>query len=66
VREYLSTGVEMVWIVDPYFETIQVHRRAAAPVTYNREYRVDGGDVLPGFDFAVVDVFHRPADVSYQ
>jgi Uma2 family endonuclease len=66
VREYLSTGVEMVWIVDPYFKTIQVHRRAVAPVTYNREHRVDGGDVLPGLDFAVADVFHRPADVSHQ
>ena len=66
VREYLSTGVEMVWIVDAYFETIQVHRRGAAPVTYNREHRVNGGDVLPGLDFAVVDVFHRPADVSHQ
>jgi Uma2 family endonuclease len=59
VREYLSTGVELVWIVDPYFETIQVHRRGSAPVTYNREHRVNGGDVLPGLDFAVVDVFRR-------
>ena len=66
VREYLSTGVEMVWIVDPYFETIQVHRRAAAPVTYNREHRGNGGDVLPGLDFAVVDIFHRPADAPNQ
>ena len=66
MREYLITGVEMVWIVDPYFETIQVHRRAAAPVTYNREHRVNGGDVLPGLDFAVADVFHRPANVSRQ
>ena len=66
VREYLSTGVELVWIVDPYFETIQVHRRGAAPVTYNREHRVNGGDVLPGLEFAVVDIFHRPADVSSQ
>lgn len=63
VREYLSTGVELVWIVDPYFETIQVHRRGAAPVTYNREHRVNGGDVLPGLDFAVVDIFHRPAEL---
>jgi len=66
VREYLSTGVELVWIVDPYFETIQVHRRGAAPVTYNREHRVNGGDVLPGLDFAVADIFHRPADVANQ
>jgi Uma2 family endonuclease len=66
VREYRSNGVEPVWIVDPYFETIQVHRRGRAPVTYNHEHRVNGGDVLPGLDFAVVDIFHRPADVANQ
>jgi len=66
VHEYLDTGVELVWIVDPYFETIQVHRRGAAPVTYNREHRIDGVDVLPGLEFSVIDVFHRTANLPHQ
>ncbi len=61
VIEYLEAGVDLIWIVDPYFQTIQVHRRGAAPVTYNRDHRIDGGDVLPGLDFAVIDVFQRPS-----
>ena len=59
VLEYLDVGVDLVWIVDPYFQTVQVHRRDSAPVTYNREQEMTGGDILPGLTFAVADIFHR-------
>lgn len=60
VNEYLSVGVDLVWIIDPYFQTIQLHRRGYAPVTFNNEQRMTGSDILPGLDFAVIDVFQRP------
>jgi Uma2 family endonuclease len=60
VKEYLSAGVELVWIVDPYFQTIQVHRRGHAPVMVNNEQRIEGGDILPGLDFPAIDIFQRP------
>ncbi len=60
VNEYLSVGVDLVWIIDPYFQTIQLHRRGYAPVTFNNEQRMTGSDVLLGLDFAVIDVFQRP------
>lgn len=62
VTEYLGAGVEMVWIVDPYFQTVQVHRRGTPPVTYNRDHRLDGGEVFPGLDIAVIDIFVRQSD----
>ncbi|MCY2975157.1 MAG: Uma2 family endonuclease [Planctomycetota bacterium] len=43
VIEYLAAGVELVWIVDPYFQTVQIHRRGLAPETFNRDHRIDGG-----------------------
>lgn len=60
VLEYLATGVGMVWIVDPYFETVQVHRRNAAPEMFNREQILTGGDILPGLKISVADIFRRP------
>jgi len=59
VMEYISAGVALVWIVDPYFETVQVHRPNAAPEMFNREHALSGGDVLPGLEIAVADIFKR-------
>lgn len=56
---YLDAGTSLVWIVDPYFQTVQVHRRNAAPETFNCEEAVEGGEVLPGLKLAVADVFGR-------
>jgi Uma2 family endonuclease len=59
VLEYLDTGVPLVWIVDPYFQTVQVHRPHDAPEMFNREQTVSGGDVLPGLKIAVAEIFQR-------
>lgn len=60
VVEYLDTGVEIVWVVDPYFRTVQVHRRGFAPVQYNCENRIRLDEGLPGLDIAVIELFERP------
>lgn len=59
VLEYIDSGVAMIWVVDPYFETVQVHRPNALPDTFNREQSLSGGEVLPGLEIAVVDIFKR-------
>ena len=59
VLEYLDAGVALVWIVDPYFETVQVHRIDAEPELFNREQTLSGGEVLPGLDITVADIFKR-------
>ncbi len=64
VLEYLAAGVGMVWIVDPYFQTVQVHQAAVPPETFNRDHDVSGGDVLPGLTIAVADIFQRAAGNS--
>jgi len=64
VLEYLAAGVRLVWIVDPYFQTVQVHQPAVPPETFNRDHHVGGGQILPGLSIAVADIFQRASDNS--
>ena len=57
VLEYLAAGVELVWIVDPYFHTVTVHRPAGRPEMFNDEETLSGGATLPGLEIAVADLF---------
>lgn len=57
VREYLSVGVALVWIVDPHFRTVVVHRPDAQPEMFNVEQSLTGSVALPGLRIAVADVF---------
>jgi len=57
VLEYLAAGVELVWIIDPYFHTVTIHRPAAPPEMFNTEETLSGGRILPGLEIAVADLF---------
>ena len=57
IDEYLDCGVKQVWIVDPYTETVAVHRAGREPAHYTRSQMLPGGDDLPGFSCDVADIF---------
>ena len=57
VLEYLAAGVELVWVVDPYFHTVTVHRPSAPPEMFNNEETLTGGATLPGLEIAVAELF---------
>lgn len=57
IVEYLRTGVQMIWEVDPDFRTVRVYRQNHEPVMFNRKQTLTGDDVLPGFEVAVADFF---------
>jgi Uma2 family endonuclease len=59
IAVYLAGGVELVWIVDPYIRTVQVHRPARGPAMFNVEQTFDGGDALPGLTIPVADLFPK-------
>jgi Uma2 family endonuclease len=60
VRQYLDAGVRLVWVVNPDLRTVAIHH-PASPVTIVDEHgRVSGEDVLPGFSFAVAELFPQP------
>lgn len=57
VRDWLSAGCHVVWVVDPTSQTISVYRdsRQPAMLTDNDELTEDA--LLPGFRLPVVDIF---------
>lgn len=58
VKLYLDDGVKMIWLIDPQLREVIVyilnsHQNTILTVAD----RLTGGDVLPGFEIAVADLF---------
>jgi Uma2 family endonuclease len=56
VRLYLDAG-SVVWVVDPDFRTVAVHRPGRPVIVFNEQQELDGEDYLPGFRVAVAALF---------
>lgn len=59
VLTYLKAGVPLVWVVDPSFQTVRVHRPDTPPVLYNIEHELTAEPVLPGFRVRVAELFEE-------
>jgi Uma2 family endonuclease len=57
VREYQAAGVPLVWVVDPYFRTVTVHRPDARPEMFNEDQELTAEPHLPGFRTPVAEIF---------
>lgn len=56
--EYLDAGTRLVWIVWPRWRRVDVWRAGDdEPATLTVEDTLDGEDVVPGFTYAVADLF---------
>lgn len=56
-REYFQAGVRLVWMIDPRRRTVAVFTGAES-VSIAQEFdRIDGGDVLPGWDVDLEKLF---------
>jgi Uma2 family endonuclease len=56
---YLSHGVRLVWVVNPWERTIRIYRPGEASRLLRTGDTLDGADVLPGFSVAIDDIFAR-------
>jgi Uma2 family endonuclease len=56
VSEYVAVGT-VVWVVDPDFKTVSVHRPGKLPVTLNAEQELCGEPELPGFRVHLGKIF---------
>jgi len=56
-RRWLEAGVQLVWNVDLETETVEVCRRAAAPLLLDANATLDAEPVLPGFGVLVSELF---------
>ncbi len=57
IEEWLSGGVERVWVVYPESEHIAVHYPDLHSVTLTETGTLDGEDVFPGFRMKVASIF---------
>jgi Uma2 family endonuclease len=54
---YLKYGTEQVWLVFPQKQQIEVHTAETIPNVYDKTEIVPGGDLLPGFELRVSQLF---------
>jgi len=57
VADYLAAGCMMVVVVDPVLRTATVHRPDQEPQVLNEADTLDGGDVVPGWQMQVGEIF---------
>lgn len=57
VRDYLAAGVRLVWVIDPEFHTVTVHRPDARTELFAEGQEVSGDPHLPGLRFLVDELF---------
>jgi Uma2 family endonuclease len=57
VAEWLAGGARMVWIVSPKLHTVTVYRSLTEIVTLTAKDKLDGGEVVPGFEINVAEIF---------
>ena len=57
VAEWLEGGARMVWVVSPKLHTVTVYRSLTDIVTLTAKDKLDGGEVVPGFQMNVTEIF---------
>ena len=57
VTDWLTHGTRMLIVVDPKRRRVRVHRPEAPVVELGEDDMLDGGDVLPGWELPVREIF---------
>jgi Uma2 family endonuclease len=59
VEEWLDAGASLVWIVSPKLRTVTVYRSRTDVTTLTEKDTLDGGEVVPGFNYPLAKLFAR-------
>ena len=57
IKDYFEGGARQVWVVNPKPKTITVYRSLTDIDVLTELDTLDGGDVIPGFQIAVAEIF---------
>ncbi len=58
IQQYLRYGTRLIWVAYPKSRTVAAHTPTSVK-TFSLSDTLDGGDVLPGFNLAVKDIFRE-------
>lgn len=64
IREYLASGVKLVWLVEYEERSVTVYRPKQDMEVVSVGGELSGGDDLPGLVIKVADIFKLPGDRS--
>ena len=64
IRQLIGAGVSQVWIADPEFRTITVHRPDTEPKLFTAGQMLTGDPELSGLTVPVEQLFGRPVKAS--
>jgi len=59
LRDYFAAKVRLVWYLDPQTRTANAYTAPEQVVTISEEGSLCGGEVLPGFELTLKDLFAR-------
>ena len=62
VRDYLASGVKVVWVVDHEYHVVTVHRPNCTLEQIDATGELTGGEELPGLVVKVSDLFKLPGE----
>jgi Uma2 family endonuclease len=57
IAQWLGTGVQLVWVLYPETQRVQVHRADGTVTKLQSAEQLSGEDVLPGFQCQIAAVF---------
>jgi Uma2 family endonuclease len=57
---YVAAGVRVVWVVNPEQRVVTVHTPGAPPRTYGEGEQLTVGELIPGFELPVAEIFRLP------
>ncbi len=57
LAEYFDVGVQIVWVADPQRRQVRVYRSLTEMEILSVDDTLSGGEALPGFNVAVVELF---------
>lgn len=59
LHDYFQAGVRLVWYVDPRNRSVNVYSEPNHSLLVGEDQMLDGGEVLPGFQLSLRDLFAR-------
>lgn len=66
LRDYFTAGVRLVWYIDPPTRTARAYTSVDQCTEIDEQGTLRGGDVLPGFELPLADLFARAERTGVQ